>query len=81
MKRIWLFGGAMLVIFIIAGLLLHGESAHGALPGTDLPGFYAVFGFIASVVIIAVARGLGRLWLERKESYYQDHRDGDNDHK
>jgi len=34
------------------------------------PAFNAVFGFISCVVIIVVAKVLGKLWLQKREDYY-----------
>ena len=43
----------------------------GGTPIEDIPGFYAVFGFVASVVLIFVSIGLGSS-LKRKEDYYDE---------
>ncbi|MBW7957868.1 MAG: hypothetical protein H3C68_08265 [Deltaproteobacteria bacterium] len=37
----------------------------------EIPGFSAVFGFISCVLIIIVSKALGKLWLQRKEDYYE----------
>lgn len=42
---------------------------HGHFPFEDVPGFYAVYGFIACVGLIFAARLLRRL-VKRKEEYY-----------
>jgi hypothetical protein len=36
----------------------------------SVPAFFAVFGFVGCVVIILVAKGLGKFMLQRKEDYY-----------
>jgi len=36
----------------------------------SLPGFYALYGFIACVLIVAVSKSLGKLWLQKEEDYY-----------
>lgn len=38
----------------------------------DIPGFSAVYGFIACILIIIVSKALGRYWLSRPEEYYDD---------
>ncbi len=36
----------------------------------NVPGFYALFGFIACVLIIVLAKFLGHKWLMKREDYY-----------
>lgn len=36
----------------------------------NIPGFYAIFGFIACLLIIAIAKTLGHKWLMKREDYY-----------
>lgn len=36
----------------------------------ELPGSYAVYGFISCALIVAVSKILGKVWLQRKEEYY-----------
>lgn len=38
----------------------------------EIPGFSAVYGFIACILIIIVSKALGRYWLSRPEDYYDD---------
>lgn len=35
-----------------------------------IPGFYALFGFIACLAIIVIAKTLGHKWLMKREDYY-----------
>lgn len=37
-----------------------------------VPGFSAVFGFVACVLIIVVSKAFGRYWVARSEDYYDD---------
>lgn len=37
-----------------------------------VPAFFAVFGFIGCVLIIFVSKALGRLFIQKKEEYYND---------
>lgn len=37
-----------------------------------IPGFWGIFGFVGCIVLIAVAKGLGLLFIQRKEGYYKD---------
>ncbi len=78
MKRIWLVVFiTLLVIFVLLDLLLEGESGPAAFAWLRLAGFFALFGFIGSIAIVAVAKLIGHYWLQRKEDYYD--KDGDNE--
>ena len=37
-----------------------------------IPAFWSVFGFVGCLLIIAVAKGLGKFFLQRKEDYYDE---------
>jgi hypothetical protein len=37
-----------------------------------LPGFGSLYGLISCVLIIVVSKLLGKLWLMRREDYYDD---------
>lgn len=55
---------------LIADFIFHRHVVH---PWEALWGFYALFGFVACVVLVLVAKGM-RKYLMRKEDYY----DGDD---
>ncbi len=55
-----------LVILLIAEFFIH---KHGHFSWEYVPGFYAVYGFIACVSLIFIAKLL-RLLVKRKEDYY-----------
>ena len=78
MKRVWL------IVFVVAlaGSLgvdfwLRSGPEHGAFWWSHIPAFFALFGFIACLVIVAISKLLGRYWLQRKEGYYDSHDDDD----
>ena len=58
--------------YIVCGLLfaldfiLHRHISHG---WENLPGFYAIFGFVACVLLVLVAKEMRKV-LMRKEDYY-----------
>lgn len=58
---------AVLAILLVLGFLVPG---HPDFSWERLPGFFALYGFISCVVIIAVSKILGKLLLTRKEDYY-----------
>ncbi|HKJ98148.1 MAG TPA: hypothetical protein VJ959_04445 [Desulfotignum sp.] len=60
-----------IILALLAGfdaLLLDKNKAHTAVE--HLPGFWAVFGFTACVVIIFVSKWFGRLGITKQEDYY-----------
>ncbi len=71
MKRIWLvvFITTLALSFLI-DFLLRGWPEHSNFPWSDIPRGFALFGFVAGVVIIVISKLLGHYWLQRKEDYY-----------
>lgn len=58
----------LLMLFLWDILLLDKSHAHSA--AEKLPGFWALFGFIAAGVIIVAAKVIGFLGLQTDEDYY-----------
>lgn len=62
----------LLGFYIICGILLvvdfivHRHTVH---PWEGLPGFYAIYGFVACVVLVLIAKEMRKV-LMRKEEYY-----------
>lgn len=64
----WLLRGfysTCLVLFIL-DFILHRHTTH---PWENLSGFYALFGFVACVSLVLIAKQLRKI-LKRKEDYY-----------
>ncbi len=61
---------------VVLGLLLIADffipKEHAMLPGETIPGFYALFGLLATTLIILVAKLLGHLFIMKKEDFYND---------
>ena len=57
---------SMCGFLFIADFIFHRHTVH---PWEALWGFYALFGFVACVVLVLVAKGMRR-YLMRKEDYY-----------
>ncbi|WP_457573803.1 hypothetical protein [Desulfolithobacter sp.] len=61
--------------FCLLGLLVIGDLLvprhHVYFLGDEIPGFWALFGLLACVLIIVVSKWLGHAWLFRPENYYE----------
>ena len=67
MKRIrWTFY-ALCAALVVLDLVVHRHAAH---PWEGLFGFHAVYGFVACVALVLVAKQMRRL-LMRREDYYE----------
>ncbi len=67
--RPFVIGGALLLVAsLVADLAVR---HHGAFGFDGYVGFHAVFGFVAGLVIIGVAKGIGAV-LHRPDTYYED---------
>lgn len=65
---------ALCIVLIGLDLILHRHVVH---PWEDVFGFYALYGFVACVLLVLLAKEL-RTLLKRDECYYDDHgEDGD----
>ena len=69
MKRVFYAGLVVLALVEFAApRLFHAESAEFWFE--DLPAWESVYGLISCVVIIIGSKLLGKLWLMRRENYY-----------
>ncbi|MFA7383262.1 MAG: hypothetical protein WC001_07410 [Desulfurivibrionaceae bacterium] len=66
--RLSYVGLALLVVWDV--LFVSKEHAHTAVE--HIPGFWAVFGFVACVVIIIVSKWYGHLGIMTREDYYDN---------
>lgn len=60
----------VLIGLVLADLLL--PERYDRFPWEQIGGFGAIYGFLACVLIVAVAKGLGYLLLYRPDDYYDD---------
>jgi uncharacterized PurR-regulated membrane protein YhhQ (DUF165 family) len=65
-KVLWVFY-ASLVIVVLVEFFIH---KHPYFPWEEWPQFYAVYGFVAFVVLIFVAKYILRPLVKRREDYY-----------
>jgi hypothetical protein len=69
LKRVTQACGVFLVLLVVFdAVLLDKEKAHTS--AENMPGFWALFGFISCVVIIFVSKWFGKAGITRQEDYY-----------
>ncbi len=61
-------GCIVAISFVAEFVLLHGHAEEHW--WSSIPAFYALWGFVGCVVIIFVSKGLGKLFIQQKEDYY-----------
>lgn len=59
---------AMMVFFIVYDVFMHRH--HEYFFWDKIPGFSSALGFVACVLIIVVSKAIGKIWLQRKDNYY-----------
>ncbi len=70
MKRIhWILLGVLTFISIIVEFSLEHDPSHDYW-WNSIPFFYILYGFIGCVLIIVISKALGKLFIQRKEDYY-----------
>ena len=62
--------GLLAALILWDALLVDKEHAHTLIE--RIPGFWAVFGFLACVLIIIVSKWFGHLGIMTREDYYDD---------
>lgn len=62
--------GAIMVLSIAAEFLLGVYHPSADEWWTQIPAFYAVYGFVGCGLITIVSKALGKWWLQKKEGYY-----------
>ena len=63
------------VLLLLGDLVIHRHVSH---PWERLPGFYPLFGFVACVLLVLVAKEMRKL-LMRDEDYYEPEADNNAD--
>ena len=65
----------LLKIFFYVCILLFGADfvihKHAHLPWEEWPGFYAIYGFVACVILVLIAKYVLRPLVKREEDYYE----------
>lgn len=74
MKRWFYVTFSLLAIaMLVAELVIPPSKTHEPFWWEEIPYFYGIFGFIGCIVLILVSKLLGKLFLQRKETYYDEH--------
>jgi len=66
----WIFYGALALSILMEPLLV--QTRHATFWWHKVPGFNAIYGLLACLIIILVSKTLGRFFLQRSEDYYDD---------
>ena len=68
----WLTSGLAVIALaeIVLPLIFHGEQSHFSFE--NFPAWGSVYGLLSCVAIIVVSKLIGKLWLMRREDYYDD---------
>ena len=70
-KRVFYVGLAVIALAeIVLPLIFQGEQSHFSFE--NFPAWGSVYGLLSCVVIIVVSKLIGKLWLMRREDYYDD---------
>ena len=56
------------ILLIVADFIIH---RHIGLPWEKMPAFYAIYGFVACVVLVVIAKKMRKI-IMRKENYYDE---------
>jgi uncharacterized membrane protein len=70
MKRTyWIITGIITVITIVLDVTIavHPSYGYGV---THIPGFYILLSFAGCLALIFISKGLGKLFIQQKEDYY-----------
>ncbi len=61
-----------ILIAILIGLVLIDPfmEKHPVFAVEKLTAFYAIYGFLSCALIVAVSKIIGKLWLQKREDYY-----------
>lgn len=59
---------AACILLVVADFVIH---RHIGLPWEKIPAFYAIYGFVACVVLVVIAKEMRKLVM-RKEDYYDE---------
>jgi len=67
-KRLFKAFYASCILLVIADFIIH---RHTTMRWEDIPAFYALYGFVACVLLVVIAKNIRKIIL-RKENYYDE---------
>ncbi len=70
LKLIKRIGYLVMFLFVATDFFVPRHHVHFF--GDKIPGFWSAFGFVACILVIAVPKWLGHIWLYKDEDYYED---------
>ena len=70
MRRRPLILAAGALAFSVAAEVFLGGKGHAEFWWSHIAGFFSLYGFVGCLATIWIAKFLGALWLERRETYY-----------
>lgn len=65
----WILLGTAATASLLGGFVLPHDPAHDGW-WNRIPAFFALYGFIGCLLIIVFAKSLGKLFLRKREDYY-----------
>jgi len=73
MKKYWLWIALILLIIVslIFEFTMSNNSEHHNWC-SNIPAFWIIFGFLGCAILVIFSKGIGKLFLDRKEDYYDD---------
>lgn len=71
LRAVFRICGVLLILLVVGDFLLV-DKEHAHTKAEHMFGFWSVFGFIACLLIVFVAKGYGRLGIMKREDYYAD---------
>ena len=68
----WFYAGLIIVALaeIVLPRIFHGGESHFSFE--DFPAWGSLYGLLSCAAIIVVSKLIGKLWLMRREDYYDD---------
>jgi len=69
--RHWAFWIIALLVSVGVEFLALDPASHGSFWWSHVPGFVPLFGYLICLALAFLSKALGKYWLQRDESYYQ----------
>ena len=65
----WILLSVMTIVSLLAGFMMPPDAAHDAW-WNRIPAFFGLLGFIGCLLTVFFAKSLGKLFLRKREDYY-----------